>query len=129
MLVRLVVSAVLSTFFLAVGSIKVFGWHEKVLEVQLRMFRKYGLNRAVMMLVGVGELIGAVCLWFPGSVLGPLGALLLLATSLGALGCHLLFDTWRDGIPAIATAILSAFALWLGRAPLVEWARMIDLFA
>ncbi|SDK99980.1 DoxX-like family protein [Aliiruegeria lutimaris] len=79
------------------------------------MFVKYGLNRQIMALVGVVELFGAVAIWFQGGLFGSLGAAALLGTSLGAIGCHLIWDTWKDGVPAMITATLSALVLWSGR--------------
>jgi hypothetical protein len=78
------------------------------------MFVKYGLNRQIMALVGVVELFGAIAIWFQVSWLGPLGALALLGTSIGAIGCHLIWDTWKEGIPAMITAVLSGVIVWLG---------------
>lgn len=78
------------------------------------MFQSYGLNRQIMALVGCVELFGAIAIWFQTSWLGPLGALALLGTSLGAIACHLIFDSWKDGVPAMITATLSAFVLWSG---------------
>ncbi|AML53374.1 hypothetical protein RC74_20835 [Falsihalocynthiibacter arcticus] len=39
-------------------------------------------------------------------------SLALLGTSTGALGCHLIFDTWKQGMPAMLTGTLSAIVLW-----------------
>ncbi|WP_248630890.1 hypothetical protein [Endozoicomonas elysicola] len=47
---------------------------------------KYGLNRQIMFLVGLLELFGAII-------------------------CHLLFDTWKDGIPAMVTLLLSDYVV------------------
>lgn len=69
----------------------------------------------MMRLVGLVELFGAIAIWFSGSLLSPLGALALLGTSLGALGCHFIFDTWRQGVPAMVTGTLSAIVLWTGK--------------
>ena len=107
-----IVVALLSTFFLLASSIKLTGWQTKVFETQLAMFESYGLNRQVMFVVGLVELFGAAGIWFQGSLVGALGAAALLATSVGAIFCHLVFDTWKDGVPAMITAGLSAFVLW-----------------
>ena len=112
---QIVAIGLLSAFFLFASSIKILGWQKLIFETQLAMFVKYGLNRQIMALVGVVELFGAVAIWFQGSLLGPLGAAALLGTSLGAIGCHLIWDTWKDGVPAIITATLSALVLWSGR--------------
>ena len=106
---HVIATALLSVFFLFASSIELTGWQRKIFEIQLRMFCKYGLNRQVMALVGVAELFGAVAIWFPGSPLGLLGALAILGTSAGAIFCHLLFDTRKDGIAAMITFALSAY--------------------
>jgi hypothetical protein len=117
---NLIVIGLLSAFFLFASSIKILGWQQFIFETQLAMFVKYGLNRQIMALVGVVELFGAVAIWFQGSWIGPLGALALLGTSLGAIGCHLIWDTWKDGVPAMITGLLSAYVLWSGRDPLLS---------
>ena len=110
--------ALLSLFFLFASSIKIFGWQKFIFETQLAMFVKYGLNRQIMMLVGFVELFGAIAIWVQGSWLGTLGALALLGTSVGAIGCHLIWDSWKDGVPAMITAGLSAIVAWSGRGAL-----------
>ncbi len=109
-----IITGVLSAFFLFASSIKIFGWQETIFRVQLEMFESYGLNRTIMRLVGVVELFGAVAIWFQSSWVGPLGALALLGTSVGAICCHLKFDTWKQGIPAMITGTLSALVLYSG---------------
>ncbi|TCL01370.1 DoxX-like protein [Shimia isoporae] len=111
----LIIVGLLSAFFLFASSIKIFGWQQKIFEIQLEMFHTYGLNRAIMRIVGLAELFGAAAIWFQGSILGPMGAAALLGTSLGAIACHLWFDTWRQGVPAMITGTLSAIVLWSGR--------------
>ncbi len=101
----------LSAFFLFASSIKIFGWQKKIFEIQLGMFESYGLNRQIMFLVGCGELFGAIAIWFQSSWIGPLGALALLSTSVGAIFCHLVYDTWKQGIPATITGTLAALVL------------------
>ncbi len=105
----------LSAFFLFASSIKILGWQKFIFETQLAMFIKYGLNRQIMMLVGFVELFGAVAIWFQGSWVGTLGALALLGTSVGAIGCHLIWDTWKEGVPAMITGTLSAIVAWSGK--------------
>ncbi len=105
----------LSAFFLFASSIKILGWQRFIFETQLAMFIKYGLNRQIMMLVGFAELFGAVAIWFQGSLIGTLGALALLGTSVGAIGCHLIWDTWKEGVPAMITGTLSAIVVWSGK--------------
>ncbi|WP_170327426.1 DoxX family protein [Ruegeria arenilitoris] len=105
----------LSVFFLFASSIKIFGWQKFIFEAQLAMFIKYGLNRQIMALVGVVELFGAIAIWFQGSWVGTLGALAILGASIGAIGCHLIWDTWKEAVPAMVTGTLSAIVAWSGR--------------
>lgn len=109
-LLNYVIPGLLSAFFLFASSIKLFGWQKLIFDTQLAFFEKYGLNRRIMALVGLVELFGAVTLWFPGW-LGMFGLLALFATSAGAIFCHLKFDTWKDGIPAMVTLSLSGLLL------------------
>jgi hypothetical protein len=110
-----VAKVLLTTFFLFASSIKILGWQDKIFQIQLEMFKSYGLNRGIMRLVGVVELFGAIAIWISGTLVAPLGALALLGTSMGALGCHLIFDTWKEGVPAMVTGVLSAIVLWNGK--------------
>ena len=110
----IVIIALLSAFFLFAISIKLFGWQQFIFETQLAMFLKYGLNRRIMALVGPVGLFGAVAIWDRSSWLGPLGGLALLGTSLGAIVCHLAWDTWKEVVPAMATATHPAILLWPG---------------
>ena len=111
----------LSAFFLFASSIKILGWQKFIFETQLAMFIKYGLNRQIMMLVGFAELFGAIAIWFQGSWVGTLGALALLGTSVGAIGCHLIWDTWKEGVPAMITGTLSAIVAWSGKSALLAF--------
>lgn len=106
----LAITGLLSVFFLFASSIKIFGWQKFIFETQLEFFNKYGLNRVAMAMVGLGELFGALAIWFPGYV-GAAGALTIAMTSLGAICCHLYFDTWKDGVPAMVTFMLSSLIL------------------
>ncbi|MGF1714913.1 DoxX family protein [Photobacterium chitinilyticum] len=107
-----VVIALLSAFFLFASSIKLFGWQKMIFDKQLVFFHSYGLNRQVMVVVGLAELFGGLAIWFQSSLFGTLGALALLGTSLGAIICHLRFDTWKDGIPAMITLSLSSMIVY-----------------
>lgn len=111
---QFIATGLLSVFFLFASSIKLTGWQQKIFQIQLAMFRKYGLNRRVMALVGAAELFGAISIWFGGSPLGFLGAMAILGTSAGAIICHLVFDTWKDGIAAMITCalVLSGGPAW-----------------
>lgn len=114
-----IIIGLLSAFFLFASSIKILGWQKFIFETQLAMFIKYGLSRRIMALVGVVELFGALAIWSQGSWIGTLGALALLSTSVGAIGCHLIWDSWKDGVPAMITATLSATLAWSGRTALL----------
>ena len=123
-----ITTGLLTAFFMLASSIKIFGWQKTIFNQQLEMFKSYGFNRTIMCLVGITEAFGAVTIWFTHSVFGPIGALALMATSFGAIGCHVIFDNWKDGIPAIITFVLSAIVAWATRAPLLELLGISDLF-
>lgn len=108
-----VIIGVLSAFFLFAGSIKLLGWQKMIFEKQLEFFHSYGLNRQIMALVGVVELVGATSIWFQSCISGVLGAALLFSTSLGAIFFHLRFDSWKDGVLAMVTLILSGVVIFL----------------
>jgi len=97
-----ILSVLLTLFFLFASSIKITGWHKNIFAIQLEFFHKYGLKRQHMMGVGLIELYGAVSLWLP-SYPGLSGALAILIVSTGAIYCHLKYDTWKAGIPAMVT--------------------------
>ena len=103
---KLFMSALLTAFFVFASSIKIIGWQKAIFEIQLAFFKKYGLNRTLMAVVGGIEFFGAVTIWLPG-ILGLVGAAALFATSAGAIFFHLRFDTWKDGVPAMLTLLLS----------------------
>ena len=103
---------ILTAFFLLASSIKILGWQKFIFETQLKMFIKYGLNRTLMALIGFVELFGAIALWLP-EYLSLLGALALFGTSAGAIFFHLKFDTWKDGIPAMITLVLSGLVIFV----------------
>lgn len=106
--------ALLPILFLFAGSIKLLGWQKMIFEKQLEFFISYGLNRKIIALVGTIELFGVIAIWFQSDIFGLLGAMALLGTSLGAICFHLRFDTWKDGIPASVTLILSGIVIYLG---------------
>ena len=107
-----VISILLAIMFIFASSIKLTGWHKKIFTIQLDFFKKYGLNRQVMFLVGLVELSSALMLPFQGTIFTLLGAVGICATSLGALFCHLKFDTFKDGIPATITLALSSILIY-----------------
>ncbi|MEI8607699.1 hypothetical protein P4S70_00535 [Enterovibrio sp. Hal110] len=45
-------------------------------------------------------------------MIGVVGTASLLVTSAGAICFHVRFETWKDGIPAIATLLISSFVLY-----------------
>ncbi|ACJ30997.1 hypothetical protein swp_4350 [Shewanella piezotolerans WP3] len=111
-----IIIAVLVTFFMFASSIKLLGWQKLIFETQLKFFKKYGLNRQVMFVVGLIELSGAILLSVFLAIATPiwtlwLGAVLIVVTSLGAIFFHLRFDRWQDGIPAMVTLLLSLTVL------------------
>ena len=115
----LIATTLLSAFFLFASSIKIFGRQKMVFETQLAMLESCGFNRQFMLLVGLAELFGSFAIWFPG-VLGALGPLALLGTSVGAIYCHLRFDTSKQGVPAMITGAFSANLAWERQAVLTS---------
>lgn len=111
-----IIIVVLVAFFMFASSIKLLGWQKLIFETQLKFFKKYGLNRQVMFVVGLIELSGAILLSVFLAFAAPIwtlwvGAGLIAVTSLGAIVFHLRFDRWQDGIPATATLLLSVYVL------------------
>ncbi|MEZ8286302.1 DoxX family protein [Vibrio splendidus] len=109
-----VISILMVMFFVLASSIKTLGWQKKVFEIQLGFFKSYGLNRTVMLLVGLVEFTGAALLILALCGVSSehtqlMGGAILGATSIGALYFHLRFDTWKDGIPAMVTLLCSSF--------------------
>jgi hypothetical protein len=108
-----IVTILLTVFFIFAGSIKMLGWQKLIFETQLAFFKKYGLNRNLMALVGFIEILGATTIWAPGYA-EFFGAALLFSTSAGAIFFHLRYDTWKDGIAAMITLCLSGFIIIMG---------------
>jgi hypothetical protein len=79
-----IVTILLTVFFIFAGSIKMLGWQKLIFETQLAFFKKYGLNRNLMALVGFIEILRAITIWAPGYA-GFFGAALLFSTSAGAI--------------------------------------------
>ncbi|WP_261396562.1 DoxX family protein [Photobacterium rosenbergii] len=109
-----IITSLLAAFFLFASSIKILGWQKMIFTTQLAFFVKYGLNRQWMLMVGVLEFVSAVMIITPmlagasiATTIALIGAALLAAVSMGAMACHLWFDTWKDGIPAMVTFALS----------------------
>lgn len=108
----IIVKGVLTLFFVFASSIKLLGWQKDIYLIQLEMFKKFGISRQQMFLIGLVELSGVLLLWLPG-YLGLTGAFLLLATSVGAISFHLRYDSPKDAIPAMFTMLLSGVVLYL----------------
>ena len=109
------ITILLAIFFTFASSIKILAWQKYIFETQLSFFKKYGLNRMHMFLIGIIELVAVITLVssliFNYEILNGLGALSLAMTSLGAIYFHLRFDTFKDAIPAIVTLMLSAILI------------------
>lgn len=116
-----IIIGLLSFFFLFAGSIKVLGWQKNIFEIQMGFMQKYGLNRQILFLIGLVELVAAVLIWFQSSIWGVAGALAILVTSVGALFFHFRFDRWQDGVPAMVTCLLSGILVWSEKQVFVEY--------
>lgn len=109
------ITLLLAIFFTVASSIKILAWQRHIFATQLAFFKKYGLNRMAMLMVGLIELSAALLLF--GSVyltdleLNRMGALILAITSIGALYFHYRYDPLKDAIAALITLILSSVLL------------------
>ncbi|WP_394128797.1 DoxX family protein [Shewanella maritima] len=107
----LIIQSVLVFFFLFASSIKMFGWINKVFTLQLAFFKRYGLNRTAMFIVGAMEAFGALIMLsgmcIQEQLLIAIGAGFFILTSIGAMYFHFRFDTWKDAVPSIITFGLS----------------------
>jgi len=112
------VKGVLTLFFLFASSIKILGWQKDIFLIQLEMFKKFGINRQQMLLIGLVEFTGVLLLWLPGYI-GLAGAFLLLGTSVGAITFHLRFDAPKDALPATVMMILSTVVLYIAYKTLI----------
>lgn len=114
-----IITILLAFFFTFASSIKILGWQKFIFETQLTFFKKYGLTRIHMFLIGLLELIAVITLVssvnFEHKLLNGVGALVIAFTSLGAIYFHLRFDTVKDAIPAIVTLSLSAILIITNR--------------
>lgn len=110
-----VLVAVVSLAFLFIGTVKVTGRPEPLFEVQMTWyFIPFGLNRQIAFLIGLAELFGSIAIWFHRKHwIGLVGAATLVLITSGVLGCHLVFDTFREGTAALVMLILSALILVL----------------
>ncbi len=112
-----VITILLILFFLFASSIKILGWQKFIFETQHTFFKKYGLNRPKMFLVGLVELSASLLLiaslLLKHDAAQALGAFGIALTSLGAIYFHLRFDTVKDATPAIVTLFLSTTLLVL----------------
>ncbi|MEI4551460.1 DoxX family protein [Pseudoalteromonas spongiae] len=110
-----VITSVLFVFFLFASSIKVLGWQPFIFNTQLAFFKKYGLTRTHMFLVGLIEMTAALLLIasliLNLDLLLILGALSIAFTSIGALFFHFRYDTFKDAVPALITLALSSILL------------------
>jgi len=101
----------LALFFTFASSIKILGWQKFIFATQLAFFKKYGLNRVQMLLVGVVELIAAILLissiYISYDILNGVGSVMIAITSIGAIYFHLTYDTIKDTIPALITLTLA----------------------
>ncbi len=111
-----VITMFLVLFFTFASSIKLLGWQKFIFETQLGFFHKYGLNRQMMFVVGLLELTSSIFLLASFVLNEPhwnlVGALGIAMASLGAMGFHFRYDTFKDAIPSIVTLFLSGTLLY-----------------
>ncbi len=111
----IIIALLLVLFFILASSVKLFAWHKLVFDTQLMFFKKYGLNRMAMFIIGLIEMSGAFLLLMgvltSSTTLGLMGSTGIAFTSIGALFFHFKFDTWKDAIPALVTLSLSSILI------------------
>ncbi|WOD06628.1 DoxX family protein [Marinomonas sp. GJ51-6] len=105
------VSLELTIFFLFSSCVKIVGLPQSRFHAHLSFFKTCGLNQGALLTVGMLELFGAATLWFP-NYLGILGVLALCITSAGIAYARIQFDTWKNGLVAMTTFILSSWVLY-----------------
>ena len=106
-----------SLFFFFSSTIKILGMPKRMADFQLEaFFHRFGYDRTFMRRVGIGELFGAITVWFWNTHwIATAGAGLLVFITASALAHHFRFKTVQTSAPAavmlISTAILflSAF--------------------
>jgi hypothetical protein len=110
----------LALFFTFASSIKILGWQKFIFAAQLAFFKKYGLNRVQMLLVGIVELIAAILLissiYMSDDILNGVGSVMIAITSIGAIYFHLTYDTIKDAIPALITLTLASVLIFANSA-------------
>lgn len=115
-----ILSILLSAFFLFASSIKITGWQNYIHTTQMSFFKKYGLTRLHMILIGVVELSAAISLLVSNILNMPTlmiyGALSITIVSSGAIYFHCKYDTLKDAIPAITTLLMSIMIFVLNNA-------------
>jgi len=111
-----ILTVFLALFFTFASSIKILGWQKFIFTTQLAFFKKYGLNRAQMLLIGVVELIAAILLissiYTSNDILNGVGSLMIAITSMGAIYFHLTYDTIKDALAAIITLTLASVLIF-----------------
>lgn len=111
-----ILTVFLALFFTFASSIKILGWQKFIFTTQLAFFKKYGLNRAQMLLVGVVELIAAILLissiYTSNDILNGVGSSMIAITSMGAIYFHLTYDTIKDALAAIITLTLASVLIF-----------------
>ncbi|WP_085297476.1 DoxX family protein [Cognaticolwellia mytili] len=111
----IILTILLAFFFIFASSIKILGWQKFIFESQLAFFKKYGLNRLQMLLIGIAELAAALLLissiYLSNELLNGVGSIMIAFTSIGAIYFHLRFDTIKDAIPAMVTLVLSTILI------------------
>lgn len=99
--------ALLTAAFVAAGTAKLIG-----AEPMVAVFEAIGWGQWFRTLTGAVEVGAAILLWVPG--LQYIGAALLLATMIAAIGFHLLV-LGPSLVPALVLGLIAAFILWVHR--------------
>ncbi|WP_224813636.1 DoxX family protein [Hasllibacter sp. MH4015] len=106
----LAVKALLTLAFVAAGAAKLIG-----AEMMVATFEAIGWGQWFRYVTGVIEVGAAILLWVPGRQ--AIGAFLLTATMIAAVGFHLLV-LGPSAVPAAVLGLLSALVLYAHRGQL-----------
>ena len=102
----LVITILLAIAFLGAGSAKLAG-----AEPLQESFARFGFPIAFMYFIGICEVAGVIGLFIRKTAM--LAAIGLAIIMVGAAGCHLMFDSPPQAIPALVLLVLTSAAAYL----------------
>lgn len=110
--IAILLKTILTLIVLFMGSINTLGWQKTIFKMQLKMFHDFGLNRKIMLFIGLIQLVGVTLMWFPVYDM-QLGVIILLLTSLVGIIYHFRFKTEKEATSALYIFVLTLLILFL----------------